>query len=277
MRHRHVASWLGALFLLTGCGDGPSRDATPSATVVVDQFTPVGVVDRQALRAKGERVATVLGCRGCHGKNLQGKKWDKVPDGSLLYASNLTLLQEYSERELEHAIRKGVRPDGSPLWIMPSENFIHLSAPDMSALIAYLRTVPPGGKSQPRPVIGPKTQAEIESGEIENAAQLVSRLGKTLPVDLGPRHATARYIASVTCAECHGPDLKGGGGGNPDLIVAGTYSADQFTHLLRTGEPTGGRKLDLMKKVSINRFSKLTDAEVAAIYDYLTARAELPQ
>lgn len=81
----------------------------------------------------------------------------------------------------------------------------------------------------------------------------------------------------VTCAECHGPDLKGNEGGAPDLIVAGAYSRDDFERLMTTGEPPDGRKLPMMGGVSRGRFSQMTPQERDALYAYLKARAELPQ
>jgi mono/diheme cytochrome c family protein len=97
------------------------------------------------------------------------------------------------------------------------------------------------------------------------------------PVDLGPSHALGRYIARVTCAECHGPELKGGRD-TPDLVVAGAYSADEFERLMTEGVGLGGRKLNpMMEGVSKARFSRLTQREREALYRYLKGRAEQPQ
>jgi mono/diheme cytochrome c family protein len=91
----------------------------------------------------------------------------------------------------------------------------------------------------------------------------------------------ARYIVRATCGECHGIDLKGRTQSPdevvPDLIVAGAYSRDAFRRLMRTGIPTGGRRLRLMDRVARSRFSHFTDGEIDAIYDYLVARANAPQ
>ena len=102
-----------------------------------------------------------------------------------------------------------------------------------------------------------------------------------LPVDLGPQYALGRYITEVTCAECHGPDLKGdphgGAGAPPNLIVVGGYSRAEFERLITQGIPTGNRKLrEMMSDVSITRFAYLTPHERDALYAYLKARAEKP-
>lgn len=49
-----------------------------------------------------------------------------------------------------------------------------------------------------------------------------------------------RYLASVTCSECHGLDF----GGNtleraPTLAIVGAYTAEQRSHLIRTARGIG--------------------------------------
>jgi len=226
----------------------------------------------------GRRLAQVLGCRGCHGADLAGQPWEEDPAFAILYSSNLTrVVSRYDDAALARAIRLGVRPDGSPLWAMPSETFSRLSEPDMAALIAYLRTLRPAGRDYPRMAIGPRGRQAIDRGEIRPAPYHVREGRDRAPVRLDERHDWARYIARATCGECHGLDLSGSptpdADDPPDLIVAGAYSRAEFRRLLRTGVPTGGRRLALMATVARSRFSRLTDREVDAIYDYLVARA----
>jgi mono/diheme cytochrome c family protein len=163
---------------------------------------------------------------------------------------------------------------------MPSELFQHLSQADLEALVAYLRTVKPLGEPSPDPKPGPRAVREIKSGLAKPAAILVRERASTLPADLGPSHALGRYITSVTCAECHGPELKGHQteeGKTPDLVVAGGYSRDEFEKLITHGIPTGGRKIaELMQGVAKSRFSHLTPHERDELYAYLKARAEMP-
>ena len=224
--------------------------------------------------AHGKRIADVLGCTGCHGANLQGERFYE------LYASNLTRdLRDYSNSDIERVLREGVPKNGRDLWGMPSELFQHLSEPDMAALIAYLRTLKPaGGPTQPPLPFPPEVKKLIAAGELKPAAEFVRETKGKGPPDLGPTHALGRYITRVTCAECHGPELKGGSD-TPDLTVAGAYSRAEFERLMTTGVPTGGRKLknELMAAVAKERFSQLTRHERDVLYAYLKARAERPQ
>ena len=223
----------------------------------------------------------MLGCRGCHQRDLTGGAWIEDPAVAILFTSNLTrVLPAYDDAQLARAIRGGARPDGSPLWEMPSHIFSHLSEPDMTALIAYLRTFEPAGPVRPRIVFGPEGRREVAAGRVRPEPEVVRANLRTGPPRLDGRHDWARYMIRATCSECHGLELtgyRGDDGFSPDLIVAGGYTREQFRHLLRTGEPTGGRRLELMAQVARGRFAHLTDREVDAIYDYLLARANRPQ
>src|SRR5688572_12189269 len=67
--------------------------------------------------ARGERLGRVLGCTGCHGRDLTGHAWGENPQEAILFTSNLTrTVPRYDDRQLERALRSGVRHDGSPLW-----------------------------------------------------------------------------------------------------------------------------------------------------------------
>lgn len=208
-------------------------------------------------------------CNGCHGRELQGEPFYEV------YASNLTRdVGKYSDAQLERLLRRGDRTDGRDLWAMPSEIFQQLSEPAMTSLVAYLRTLQPAGKpTPPLPAFGDDVRKLIAAGTLKPAAQWVSETRAIKPMDRGPRHALGRYITMVTCAECHGADLKGQERETPDLIVAGAYSRKEFETLMTNGMPNGPRKLDLMAAVAKGRSCQMTKTERDALYDDLPARA----
>jgi cytochrome c553 len=275
MKASLAAAVAGLLLALAGCG-GPQPAGRPPPP----QFDVVAGVSQVG---HGERLARVLGCTGCHGHDLTGHAWIEDPRQAILFTSNLTrAVPLYSDAQLARAIRWGVRPDRSVLWEMPSDIFTHLSEPDMAALIAWLRTVPPSGEPHPRIRIGPEGRRLIETGEIKPAPVVARENRGVWPVRLDGRHEWARYMIRATCAECHGLDLTGREGneehrGPPDLVVVAGYSRDEFRRLMRTGAPIGGREMPLMSDVARGRFVHFTDREVDAIYDYLAARARQPQ
>jgi cytochrome c553 len=267
--------------LLASCG---RQSPTPSAQPPTVAFDGAAATTAAAKIAHGERLTYVLGCRGCHDKNLEGQNWDDDPKGyGVLWSSNLTrAVPTMTDAELRAVLTKGVHPRRKDLWVMPSQLFQHLAPADVDALIAHLRKVPPSGRPTPDPKPGPLVLKEIKEGKAETAAALVVERRAITPIDLGPSHALGRYITQVTCAECHGPKLEGHKdeeGSTPNLVVAGGYTRAEFETLLTKGVLPGGRKFrnPLMGQVAKSRFSHLTPHERDALYAYLKARAERAQ
>jgi mono/diheme cytochrome c family protein len=270
----------GILFaagLLSAC-DQRAEQAAPPIVTPAAAFDGGNYGDAGAKLAHGARLAKVLGCVGCHGSNYQGGEFPPEPGWGSIHSANLTREQaNWSDAELEEIMRTGVRPDGRELWLMPAQTYQHLSSSDMAAILAFLRSLKPVGESHPAPVFGPGARAEIAAGDLRPPSKLVPDARKRTPSDLGPRHALGRYIATVTCAGCHGFELEGMDGWSPDLVVAATYSPAEFTTLLTTGRPSGPRKLTDMADFARKSAAHMTANERAAVYRYLKARAERPQ
>jgi cytochrome c553 len=259
--------------IISACDQPPSAPTQPEAPATQQFVKATAPVD---LVGEGKRLTHILGCKGCHESNLQGAVWNDEPEFGTVAPANLTRsVAQYTDAQLDKMIREGIRPDRSALWEMPSEAFTHLSQTDMRALLAYLRSLPTAGPNRPRPTFGPGAQQEIKAGKLLSTPQKVAVERVQEPAIVGSDHERGRYIARMACGECHGPKLDGNEDPfRPDLVVASAYSLDEFRRLLRTGEPTGGRKLKLMAQVAKSRFSHLTDEEVASLHRYLVARAE---
>lgn len=271
MRRIVIAS---VYLLAAACGSPQSGEDAKAAQAPPTVFDGALVTKASARVAHGMRIADVLGCTGCHGDGLEGKRFYE------LYASNLTRdVPNYSDEQLERLLRHGEHPTGRDVWGMPSEVFQHLSDADVAALVAYLRSLPAAGQStQPHLPFEAETRQMIAEGKLKPTAQWVREVRATTPVDLESRHALGRYISRVTCAECHGPKLDGNEGDTPDLIAVGAYSREEFERLMVEGVPTGGRTLKpLMVEVARQRFAPMTPHERDALYAYLVARAEQPR
>ena len=267
------------MLICAGCQRAQGPDQPIEVMEEPVAFDGATAVAAGARIAHGERLTRVLGCRGCHGNQLEGQLWDDDPKGyGVTWSSNLTrAVPTMTDAQLRDLLTNGTHPRRADLWVMPSELFQQLSQRDLAALIAYLRTVEPKGELSPDPVLGPVALAQAKSGEVKPAAALVQELRGVQPPDLGKDHALGRYITKLACAECHGPQLKGREGDTPDLIVASGYSRAEFERLITEGVPTGGRKLKpLMQSVAKNRYSQLTANERDALYAYLKALADQP-
>ena len=241
--------------------------------------TVPGVTGAEAV-ARGEHVATILGCKGCHEANLQGHYWFQDPLEPPTFTANLTrVAQEMSDEDLARIVRRGVLPDGRGVNAMPSNGYGAVSDADMGDLIAFIRSKPVGGPDHPVAWLGLPNRWKLVTGKLELGGQMAQAAAAVAPVDLGPAHARGRYLARTVCAECHGADLKGHpegppGHNPPNLVIAGSYELADFRHFMKTGKAAGGRELPLMSEVARERFSHLPDEDVAALWGYLKARAE---
>jgi mono/diheme cytochrome c family protein len=223
--------------------------------------------------AEGRRLATVHGCLdGCHGKQGEGTLFFDEPAVARLVAPNLSAAaRHYSDAQLVAMIRNGIRPDGTSMFVMPSEAFAHLTDADVGRIIAFLRTLPPLEGPGPSVSLGPIGRVGVATGQFMTAAQVI-RASAAPPPPRSELGARGRQLALTACSECHGAKLAGNSTPAfvaPDLGVVAAYSPGDFTRLLRTGEPVGGRQLGLMRIRAQRNLSQLTDAEIAALYEYL--------
>lgn len=117
-------------------------------------------------------VNTILTCQNCHTPKGErgapiyerdlssGLSWDEPP--FKVTASNVTQDKEtgignWSDADIEKALRKGERPNGVRLAaIMPSDFYEIMTPSDMSAVIAYLKTVKPVKQTVADPIFPPK-------------------------------------------------------------------------------------------------------------------------
>ena len=60
------------------------------------------------------------------------------------------MVAKYTPADWERTLRHGVKPDGRPVMIMPSEDYNRLTDVDLGALVAYMRQLPPaaGGAAE---------------------------------------------------------------------------------------------------------------------------------
>lgn len=238
--------------------------------------------------ADAARQARLLGCLSCHGDGLRGNEMFEGEGLGRIWAPNLPrLTRERTDAQLAAAIRQGVAPDGRPLLVMPSGLFSRLSDEEVSAQIAWIRSLPADAPETPRTRLSLLGRYTVLNGDMPIQPRLVGHYRRLMPPDLGPRHALGRRIAATVCAECHGADLAGGDRPHadfnstivqatpptPDLSIAAAYDLPAFARLLRTGVPPGGRRLGMMAAVARSDFRHFTDEEIAALHAYLQARA----
>src|SRR3954452_796325 len=117
---------------------------------------------------RGQYLATIMDCAGCHttgallGKpdpqrHLGGSEVGfQIPGLGVFYPPNLTPepkpgIGSWTEADIIRAVRTGVRPDGRVLApVMPYHSYVKLTDADAQALASYLRSLKPVEHEVPR-------------------------------------------------------------------------------------------------------------------------------
>jgi len=253
--------------LLVACNRTP-----PSAPVVSAPAPPAGDP------VEGLRVATRVGCNGCHGPNGAGEVFQENPELGRIVAPNLTQRRTlYDDAALAALLREGRTHDGHVPWGMPIKMFQHLSDREVHDITAWLRGLPAvDNPSLPQGQWSDALTTSTNDGTHPWLVDMVPDPGHEPPT-APPTQALAlgRHLAYTSCTECHGWDLNGWEGDPaPSLVVAKAYAPDQFIRLMRTGEiAAGGKsKTGMMSGVAAYRYPVMTDAEIAALKLFLDSR-----
>jgi cytochrome c553 len=248
---------------------------------------PTAAFDIGRLRpdlAEGRRKSQVLGCwAGCHGREGEGGSIDMDGYYSVSAPTLSSVLPGYTDAELVRLVRYGIKRDGSSALGMISYTFYPLSNQDLADVIAHLRKQPALVAKERHRRVTFRARLGLLAGDWQLAAEQVDpsrpRWGELPRRDAYER---GRYLASVTCSECHGVDFRGNRfadntyDGGPSLAVLAAYDEAAFRRLMRTGTGIGGRDLGEMGWVARNGFVHFSDREVADLYTFLRRDQGMP-
>lgn len=231
----------------------------------------------------GERLSHTLGCVDCHGQGLAGAEVFDAPPARVV-APNLTRGEggvgaAYGATDFDRAVRFGIRPDRSALVeVMPSGLYHGLSDADMADLSAYLAALPPRNHRIGATVIRPLGKVLVGAGLVQMQVPRphATRAQAAATSSDGPV-AFGRYLASVTCVECHGADLAGGrhpapqAPPAPSLMHVALWQPADLAGVFSSGK-VGQRALtDWMP--TVDAFDHFDEAEVAALHAYIQSLA----
>lgn len=119
--------------------------------------------------ARGKYLVTIAGCNDCHtpgyffgkpdmGRFLGGSEVGfEIPGLGVFVGPNLTPdptgLGDWTNEQIVTALQTGMRPDGRQLApIMPWHAFANLTKEDVTAIAAFLKSIPPVSNEVPDPV-----------------------------------------------------------------------------------------------------------------------------
>ena len=239
--------------------------------------------DAQAL-ARGRYLFESRGCTECHGADGAGRSFVNDGKGTHIAGPNITpagVVANYQPMDWVRTIRHGVKPDGRPAMVMPSEDYNRFTDADLAALVAYTRSLAPV-KGGAKAVVELPLPAWVMYGFdlIPDAAQRIDHtLAPAHPVAAAVTVAHGAYVANM-CIGCHGDHLSGGKipGGPPDWPAAANLTPGagsamvrykdeaQFIAMMRSGRRPDGTVIQVMPFESIG---KMDDVDLPALYAYL--------
>lgn len=234
---------------------------------------------------QGRYLFNTRGCSDCHGS--QGAGRPVVEGGAMIVVSpNISpgqnsAIRNYRAADWVRTVRHGVKPDGTPVLIMPSEDFNRLTDADMAALLAYVGSLPPVAGAAGRVDLPAPVKIAYALGLLQDAAEKIDhQLPPPAPVlaEVSPAHGA--YIVNG-CISCHGARLAGGKipGAPPSWPASANLTpgkgsvmpryptAELFMASLKSGKrPDGSAISEVMPFVS---FKQMNDTDLRAIYAYL--------
>lgn len=252
------------------------------------QPAAIAIPDDEAAIARGNYLVSA-GCTGCHAEDLGGTVFVDDPALGYFPASNLTggpggVGATFTDADFVRAIRHGLRPDGTPLFIMPSGAFYYFSDEDLGAIISYLKSVAPVdndlGVKAPKPM-GKILLAMGAFGDVLHAETIDHSGPRPSAPAPGVTADYGEYLVNTVgdCRSCHGDALSGGQPGEPGAPFApnltpgdhlAKWSADDFLTLMHTGVSPDGHEID-GAFMPWERIGRMTDDDLTAIFKYLEA------
>jgi mono/diheme cytochrome c family protein len=235
----------------------------------------------------GEYLFKTRGCMDCHGADGAGSVVvDDKESGLFVRAPNITSggaspTRSYTDIDWVRTLRHGVKPSGQPLLVMPSEDYARMTDADVSAIVAYVRSLPPadGGAAEIREFPLPIKAAYL-FGAIKDAAEKIDHTAPPTQEVADTALARGQYVAQG-CMGCHGPHLSGGKipgtppswppaanlTSAPDSAMAHYATLEQFKSMLRTGKRPDGSAVSTVMPFKALAF--MDDTEIDALFAFL--------
>jgi mono/diheme cytochrome c family protein len=251
--------------------------------LVAVNAAPVPYANDTAARERGRYVYESRGCLACHGADGAGRVFVDHPNGLFVRSANLTrgagsAVLPYDERDWVRAIRHGVKPDGRPVFVMPSEEYNRLTDADLADLVAYMRALPPRDAAGAQFKLPLLVRLVHGAGVMRDAAEKIDHtLPPAQPVPVGATVEHGRYVAQ-SCIGCHGSQLRGGRipGAPPEWPPAADLRAAdgplqhyresaQFKHFVRTGQRPDGTSASRVMPRNVH----MNDVDLEALFVYL--------
>ncbi len=231
-------------------------------------------------REEAHRLWMSRGCGECHGEDGAGGVRVDAPPFSMQGPNITGVLRTLSAPDIHRLVRRGVRPNGAPVFFMPAHEYQRMPDAELALIVAHARSLP-------------QSDAQTTPSELHLLGRVLALVGVFDEMPLLPAEHIDMDAAfdpagpdelgeniSQGCRGCHGGHLSGGPipGAPPEL---GTplnltphstglegWTLEQFDAALREGRKPDGTQMD-RAQMPYHVYRYLSDAEVAALWAYL--------
>ncbi len=188
----------------------------------------------------------------------------------------------YTPADWVRTVRHGVKPDGTPVMIMPSEEYNRFVDADLAAVVAYVRQLPPRRARRREIRLPMPVKALYAAGVVQatRARRSTTRCRRRSRCPKASRRRTAPMSPTAASAAT-APSSTGGKipGAPPDWPPAARLApgpgnaldryptAEQFMAMLKTGKrPDGSSVSTVMPFASLK---EMNEVDVRALYLHL--------
>jgi mono/diheme cytochrome c family protein len=280
---------LGASALVVGAQMGERK---MNRIVDVKPY-PVALRNDAASIERGRYLYLSRGCTECHGVNGAGQDVINDGKGMHIHAPNITpgkgsVVTGYGADDWVRTLRHGVKPNGKPTIVMPSEDYARLTDDDLASMVAYIRQMPAADGQAAVIELPAPVKALYATGVMHDAAEIIDHsLPPSPPV---PETVSTQHGAYVvnSCIGCHGARLSGGKipGAPPEWpeaanltpgeggVMARYPTPESFAAMFKNGKrPDGSEVSKVMPFLSLKEMS---DTDVQAMYLHLKTLPAVP-
>lgn len=272
----------GAVALGKAAGE---RKLLRSVKVTVAPLATLAPVATPQSLDQGRYLFSTRGCADCHGASGAGK--EVIRSGAMLVVSpNISggensVTRNYTTEDWVRTLRHGVKPDGRPVMIMPSEDYNRLTDDDVASIIGYVRQLPPVPGQRRVLELPVAAKVMYALGVVKDASEMIDHaLPPERPVSVEVSVAHGAYVAK-TCIGCHGATFSGGRipGSPPEWpapanLTLGAGSAmtvyktpAAFTAMMRSGKRPDGSAISPV--MPFGSLSQMNDTDMLALHSYL--------
>ncbi len=276
----------------------PSAPQTDAAAASNAALASNAAAAKDPLVARGHYIALAADCGSCHsapGGQPYAGGYPLKSDFGIIYGPNITQdvktgIGSWTKADFERALREGRSKDGSYLYpAMPYDAYTKMTAADMDALWAYMKTVKPVSYTPPKNTLpfpltvrsglavwqdlyfkpGPFVPNAAKDAQWNRGAYLVDALAHCTdchtPRNIAQGPETQHVLAGAKIEGWYAPDISS----DSNSKLHG-WSVEELTKFLKSGTTPGNAKaFGPMQETVHDSLRFLKDADLRAMAVYL--------